>query len=365
MASTVGTSSAARPAIPRPRLWDALNERLALSSLAYPVPDHANSLPYVLGGITFFGFLVLIVSGVFLAQFYHPHPDSAHTSVIYIITQAPFGDLVRSVHFWTANLVTLTVLLHMLRVFVTASYKRPREVNWLVGVGLLAVTLGFVFTGTVLKWDQESVEALGHNIEIGQLLGSWGAWFTNEFTLSVPILTRLFIGHVTMLPAAFTVLIIAHIYLIKQLGISPKAAGDAQSGPPSAGRGPAHFTEHLQKMAGYGFLLLAIVLVLALFAPAPLGNAGVPGAEVTKPPWMFLPIYPLEDVLGIRGLLIGAMTVIFLLVVVPFVDRSPWLSPRRRKWIIVIGALILVALIISGGYAWFSRPEAHLMENVP
>jgi ubiquinol-cytochrome c reductase cytochrome b subunit len=170
---------------------------------------------------------------------------------------------------------------------------------------------------------------------------------------------------VTLLPAAFTVLIIAHIYLIKQLGISPQAAGDATSGPPSSGQGTARFTEHLQKMAGYGFLMLGIVIVLALFAPAPLGNAGLPGAEVTKPPWMFLPIYPLEDVMGVRGILVGAGALFFLLVVVPFVDRSPWLSPRRRKWIIVIGALILVALIISGGYAWFSRPAAHLMENAP
>ncbi len=365
MASTVGTPSAARPAVPRRSLWDALNERLGLAGLAYPVPEHANSLPYVLGGITLFGFLILIVSGVFLAQFYHPHPSSAHNSVIYIITQAPFGDFVRSVHFWAANLVTLTVILHMARVFATASYKRPREVNWLVGVGLLAVTLGFVFTGTVLKWDQEGVEALSHNREIGQLLGSWGAWFTDEFTRSTPILTRLYIGHVTLLPATFAVLIIAHIYLIKQLGISPKAAGDAQSGPASAGRGTSRFTVHLQKMAGYGFLLLAIIIVLALSVPAPLGKAGLPGAEVTKPPWMFLPIYPLEDVLGIRGLLIGAVTIIFLLVIVPFVDRSPWLSPRRRKWVIVAGALILVALIASGGYAWFSRPVAHLMGNVP
>lgn len=179
--------------------WDKVDERLGLSGLAYPVPEHANSLPYVLGGITFFGFLVLIATGVLLAQFYHPHPANAHDSVLYIITQAPFGDFIRSVHFWTANLVVVTALLHLIRVFTTASYKRPREVNWLVGLGLLAVTLDFVFTGTVLKWDQEGVEALAHNREIGELLGLWGVWFTNDLTVSAPLLTRLYLGHITVL----------------------------------------------------------------------------------------------------------------------------------------------------------------------
>jgi len=249
----------------------ALDERLGISSLAYPVPEHANSLPYLLGGITFFGFIILIVSGVLLAQFYNPGPASAHDSVIYTITQAPFGDFIRSVHFWTANLVVITVLLHLVRIFATGSYKRPREANWLVGLGLLAVTLGFVFTGTVLKWDQEGIEALAHNREMGELLGLWGVWFTSEFTRSVPILTRLYLGHVTLLPAAFSLLVITHLYLIKQLGISPRATDEATSGPPAKEQGTSRFTVHLRRMTGYGLLLLALVGALALVWPAPTG----------------------------------------------------------------------------------------------
>src|SRR3989337_1602385 len=83
------------------------------------------------------------------------------------------------------------VLLHMGRVVATGSYKRPREANWLIGLGLLAITLGLVFTGTVLKWDQEGFEALGHNVEIGNLLGAVGVWFSPEFADQVPILVRL------------------------------------------------------------------------------------------------------------------------------------------------------------------------------
>jgi ubiquinol-cytochrome c reductase cytochrome b subunit len=348
--------------VARRKMWrERLLERTALGELAYPVPEHANTLPYVLGGISLFGFLILTASGVWLAQFYHPHPPSAHGSVIYIISQAPLGDLVRSIHFWAANITTLTVLLHMLRVFTTASYKRPREVNWLAGLGLLAVTLGFVFTGSVLKWDQEGFEALAHNREIGELLGSLGGWFSTEFTRSVPLLARLYVAHVTLLPALLVVLVIVHMYLIKMLGISPKATVDSVSGPPTPGAGTSRFSGHLARMLGYGLLLFSVLLILALWVPAPLGKAGLPGAEVTKPLWMFLPLYPLEDVLGVRGLLYGGVALFILLGVVPFVDRSPWLSPSRRKWVIAVGIVILIALIALGGYAWLSRPAAHLM----
>jgi ubiquinol-cytochrome c reductase cytochrome b subunit len=350
-----------QPAYQRSSFWNKLDERLGLSSLAYPVPEHANSLPYLLGGISLFGFIILIVTGVLLAQFYNPNPANAHDSVVYIITQAPFGDFIRGVHFWTANLVVITVLLHLIRIFATGSYKRPREANWLVGLGLLALTLGFVFTGTVLKWDQEGVEALAHNREIGELLGLWGVWFTSEFTRSVPILTRLYLGHVTLLPAAFTLLIIAHIYLIKQLGISPQVTEDATSEPPAKEQGASRFTVHLRRMTGYGLLLLALAGALALIWPAPLGQAGVPGVEVTKPPWLFLPFYPLEDLFGIQGLLLGSIVLFALLALVPFADRSPWLSPRRRRWIIVAGIALLVLLVVLGGYAWLSRPVPHLM----
>ena len=357
--SPVGTDE--RNTSVKARVWRVLDERLGLSGLAYPIPRHANTFSYMLGGITLFGFIILLVTGVLMAQFYNPSPTGAHDSVVYLITQVPFGDFIRSVHFWTANLVMVTVLLHLMRIFYTASYKRPREANWFVGLGLLAVTLGFIFTGTVLKWDQEGVEALAHNLEMGELLGIWGGWFTSEFTRSVPLLTRLYLGHVTLLPAVFTFLIAIHLYLIKQLGISPEVTDEATSGPPSPGTGTSRFTAHLWKMSGYGLLLFALVGVLSLIWPAPLGQAGVPGAEMTKPPWMFLPFYPLEDLFGIRGLL-GASIVLFgLLALVPFVDRSPWLSPRRRRGIIGAGIVLLLVLVALAIYAWLSRPAPHLM----
>lgn len=104
----------------------------------------------------------------------------------------------------------------------TGSYKRPREINWYAGLGLLAITLGLVFSGSVLKFDQEGLEALQHNKEAAGIIGSLGAWFSAEFSRSVPLLTRLFNAHVTILPLLFGLLIAGHIFLIKQHGISPK-----------------------------------------------------------------------------------------------------------------------------------------------
>src|SRR3970040_2253207 len=92
---------------PRSRIGQWLDERLGMRGIASPVPEHANSLPYILGGIPLTGFVILFVTGIYLAQFYHPHPADAHESVIYIITGAPLGDLARSIHFWTAQIVTL------------------------------------------------------------------------------------------------------------------------------------------------------------------------------------------------------------------------------------------------------------------
>ena len=344
---------------PRARLGKWLNERLGLQGLAYAVPEHANSLPYLLGGVTLTGLVILFVTGIYLAQFYHPHPADAHQSVVYIITAVPLGDLVRSIHFWAAQIVTVTVLLHMLRVLFTGAYKRPREINWYVGLGLLAVTLGLVFTGSVLKFDQEGLEALQHNKEAAEVIGALGAWFSAEFSRSVPLLTRLFDGHATILPLLFGLLIAAHVYLIKQHGISPKVAPDAVSRA-TAGEGKARLDVHLRRMAGYGLLVLALAMFLSLIWPAPLGQPGVAGAEATKPWWMFVWLFPAEEAWGARALVIVPLVLGGLLALVPILDRSPYLSPRRRMALSVAAGLILVAIVASGVVAALQPVTAHL-----
>jgi ubiquinol-cytochrome c reductase cytochrome b subunit len=348
------------------RAWEAIDERIGLSGLAYPVPAHANGIGYILGGITFFGFLILAVTGIWLAQFYHPTPSTARESVIYIMNVAPLGDLVRGIHFWVSNIVMATVLLHMGRVFATGSYKRPREANWLIGLGLLAVTLGLIFTGTVLKWDQEGFEALSHNVEIGDFLGAFGFWFSGDFTTSLPIIGRLYMAHIVILPGIGVLLLIAHFLLVKRHGISALAgqADAAVDGGPVPAKGGSTFAAHLVRMAGFGLLMLAVATILTLILPAGLGERPIPGTETTKPPWMFLPFYPFEDWFGLSALL-WVPTILFAgLALVPFVDRSPYRSPARRRLFMAVGAIVAVAAVALVVYALLTVPEAHIQEAV-
>lgn len=349
------------------RTWRWIDERLGLEDLAYPVPAHANNVLYTLGGITAFGIIVLIATGVYLTQYYHPDPTQARQSVEYIITTARLGDFVRSLHFWMANLVTITLFLHALRVFVTGSYRAPRELNWIVGVGLLSAMLGLVFTGTVLKWDQEGWEALQHNQEIGELAGGAGIWFTSEFTTSTPILQRLFIAHVAILPLVLIGLMATHFYLIKHHGIASlpgheerRRSGltDAEAAMRSEGYVP--FTNHLLHIAGWGLLITAVGSFLALAIAAPLGEVIDPGEEKTKPLWMFLPLYPFEDWIGIKALLWLPIAALAGLGAVPFVDRFGS-SSLRRRWILIIAAVLIIAVLAAlAVYAQAETPAAHV-----
>ena len=344
------------------RIWLTIDERLGLSSLAYPVPRHANRLGYILGGITFFGFLILVATGVWLAQFYHPTSATARDSVVYIMNTAPLGDVVRGIHFWVANIVVATVLLHLARIYVTGAYKRPREANWLIGLGLLAITIGLFFSGTVMKWDQEGYEALGHNVEAANLLGALGAWFSPELETSLPILGRLYIGHIVILPAIGTLLLIAHFLLVKHHGISPLPAEHdrmVDEGPMPA-RGGSTFTAHLVRMTGFGLVILAGAAVLSVLIQTPLGDRPIPGIEVSKPPWLFLPFYPFEDWFGLPALLWAPAILFAGLAAVPFLDRSRYRSPARRRLVIAIGVIVAVALVLLVLYAVATPPKAHI-----
>jgi ubiquinol-cytochrome c reductase cytochrome b subunit len=352
----------------RVRKW--IDERLGLEALAYPVPAHANSVLYTLGGITLFGILVLIATGIYLAQFYHADPPEARQSVEYIITTARLGDFVRGLHFWMANLVVITLLLHVLRVFATGAYRAPRELNWIVGVGLLAVTLGLVFTGTVLKWDQEGWEALQHNEEIGNLLGGVGIWFTSDFTTSSPILERLFIAHIAILPVLLIGLVAAHFYLVKYHGISSLPGHDEQREAAKTdtvqamqAEGQVPFTNHVLHIFGWGLLLTALESLLALLFSASLGEVIDPGVEETKPLWMFLPLYPFEDWLGIKALLWLPIAGVVGLAAVPFIDRFGSSSIRRRWILIALAVVVIAALVALAIYAQASTPAEHVEEG--
>jgi len=342
--------------------WEAFDERVGISALKYDVPEHAQGIPYSLGGLSLVSFIILVLTGLYLAQFYSPMPEGARDSVIGILRDVRGGFFARNLHYWAANAMVLTVLLHMLRVLYTGAFKRPREFNWLIGLGLLATVLGFVFTGTVLKWDQEAMEALEHNEEIAGLLGGLGVWFSSEFTKNVPILTRLYVAHVSILPALFVLLFAVHAILIKLHGLAPSAfaSQDATTRRTAGEPSKATFLEHLVVVGLYGLIGFGVLVFLAIAVPAQLGPAPVSGVEVTKPWWMFMPMFAVENWFGISGLFWASGAIFAALAIVPIVDRSPYLNPARRRGVIWAYGLLALLLIGLGIYAKVAPAAVHL-----
>lgn len=341
------------------------DDRLGLSALRYKVPAHANTIWYTLGGITFVGLVVLVITGIWLAQYYSPSPTDARDSVLYIQNVAPFGDVIRGIHVWTAYLVVIMAVLHLIRVVVSASYKIPREINWLVGIGLLGLLLfGGVFTGTVLRWDQESYEALQHNVEIAALFGTIGGFFSQSFTVSVPMLPRLYITHVSIIPLLLLFFLIAHIFLIRHHGISPTAAqadnGEAPGGKLPEEKETSIYTTHVRLMIGYGLVLVGLAGTLGVLFPQAIGAAPNPTLEVTKPPSLFYWMYAFENWFGIRGILYAAITLFGLLALLPLLDRTPLRRLRRRPIIIVLGLALLAAILILSIIVAVAPTASHL-----
>lgn len=325
--------------------------RLGWHGNDYAIPAIANRLPYFLGGVTLCGILVQILTGIYLAQYYNPDPLSAHSSVIYIVEQAWLGDFARSLHLWSANLVLFTVTLHLLWVFWRGSYKKPRELTYWTGVVMLGILFFFFFTGTVLKNDQEAIEALAHNIAAAERAGLPGVLLTPGFTRSVPLLTRLYGMHISILPLALLALLGLHLWLIRTLDIH------THPGEPADG---SNFQVHLRKLTGLGLLFFAFVALLAVFSPAPLLPEGVAGMEITKPPFFFLWIYAIENVLGLTGLVVVPPLIFFLLFLPPLLDRKSSARPGDRKLILIAGFGLILLLFLMAVYAWVAPAQQHL-----
>ena len=342
--------------------WGWLDERLGLSGIRYPVPRHANSLPYTLGGITFVSFLLLVVTGIYLGQFYDPGTvESAHASVVYIIDVPALGELIRSLHFWLAAIFVVTLLLHMVRTFFTGAFKAPREFVWITGVILFALGGAALYTGTVLKADQEALEALAHNNAVADLLGVLGFWFSADFTDNVSQFLRLYIAHVSIVPVLIVAFLAAHLMLIKKHGISPLPWGAAAEVRQRENkRSEVSFSSHLRHIGLWGLILLGISLVLSGLFPAALGPLGVDGIEVTKPPWYFLWLYQPENWVGIDALWVFSAVLVVGLLLVPFLDRSPERDPRRRPFWIGVGVAALIAWIVFTIWGWQTGVVSHV-----
>lgn len=186
-------------------------------------PTHLGFLS-CFGGITFFIFLLQVVTGLLLMIYYVPDTQSAHKSVVAITNDIPFGWAVRGMHFWGANLMVVTVMVHMAKIYFSGIYKAPRELNWVTGVTLFLLTMGFSFTGYLLPWTQLSYWATVISTEAPGAMPVAGP-ITKALMLGGPdisqaTLSRFFTVHVIILPLTTLAFLIGHFVQIRRQGIS-------------------------------------------------------------------------------------------------------------------------------------------------
>jgi quinol-cytochrome oxidoreductase complex cytochrome b subunit len=188
------------------------------------VKRHAVRYTYTfcLGGISFFLFLALTVTGLYLMFFYVPSVSRAYQDIVAIDNSIAFGSLVRNMHRWAAHLMVLTVFLHMIRVFYHGAYKPPREFNWVIGVLMLFCTLWLSFTGYLLPWDQIAFWA----ITVGTQMATYAPLLSRESSLFLlggievgqNTLLRFYVFHVIAFPLIIAILMVVHFWRIRKDG---------------------------------------------------------------------------------------------------------------------------------------------------
>ena len=202
---------------------------------------------HTLGSATLTAFLVQAITGVVLAMYYKPDPDSAYESIQFITNDLTLGWLVRGMHKWGASVFIILMFFHMARVFLFGAYKYPRELNWIIGVLLLAMGMLEGFTGYLLPWDQTAYWAtvVGINLNgTAPVLGPFLAQFlSGGAEIGADTLSKFYALHMLAIPGAIFALIGLHLYLVIRLGVtsppwSPDAAGRdrAEPAPPKGGR---------------------------------------------------------------------------------------------------------------------------------
>jgi len=179
---------------------------------------HAVRMRYTwcMGGLSFFMFLILTISGVFLMFYYRPTPEYAYADIIALREDVPLGMFMRNIHRWAAHAMVACVMLHMARAFYTAAYKGPRRFNWVIGMLLFVLTLGLSFTGYLLPWDQLAYWAVTVGTEMAAFVPLIGDT-VKDMMLGGPVvssatLLRFYVLHVAVLPVALVLVITIHLW---------------------------------------------------------------------------------------------------------------------------------------------------------
>jgi len=345
----------------------------------HPVKVHKNSLrpayTFGLGLISFFLFVILTVSGILLMFYYVPSTTQAYDRMLDLRGSVAFGTLLRNMHRWSAHGMVAVVFMHLCRVFLTGSYKKPREFNWVVGVILFLLTLFMSFTGYLLPWDQLAFWA----ITVGTAIAGYAPVIGKDIqfllmggtSVGQEALLRFYVLHVAVLPAVLTLMIAIHFWRIrKDGGLSRPEDADPKVTLEAMETGSAPKASVLEPKKVYGFqglvrgpltkvgqipdntvfswpnlflaelftfvVTLSAILVLSLLFNAPLEepvNALHP-PNPAKAPWYFLGLQEMVSYSAFWGGIGVPGIFVLLLLGTPYLDRGPkgvgkWFSRDR------------------------------------
>jgi ubiquinol-cytochrome c reductase cytochrome b subunit len=351
-------------------IYGWLDDRLGISSallpiVAHPVPRSINWW-YVLGSATLIAFVVQVITGVALAFSYVPAPNSAYETLEFITHQALFGNVVRGLHYWGSSAMVVLIFAHMVHVFLVGAYKYPREMTWIAGVLLFAMTMAMAFTGQLLRWNQDAywaVAVVAAQVARVPLVGGFIAQVVIAGdTVGQATLTRFYATHVFLIPAAMFLLVGLHLYLVLRHGVSERAEPGRPVDPRTYKQeyerllhtdGMPLWPDYAWKDVFFALVVGGIVLLLAIGLGAPeLGQPADPTLIEAhpKPDWYFLWYFALlsyvppalETVFMVGFPLLLGVLLLILPLVAPTGERSPW----RRPWAVGIAGFSTLAILV-------------------
>ncbi len=309
---------------------------------------------FTLGMVLLFGLVLQLATGIALALYYAPTPDHAWTSVRYIMSDVRLGWLIRGLHFWGATLMVVAAALHLVRVVITGSYRKPRQTNWVIGLALLMVILFFAMSGYLLPWDQRGYWATVVRVGIAGLTPFMGEFAKNMMRggpdIGALTLMRWYTLHVMVLPLAAIVLVTAHMYFRFRDGLSGPAR-------PAKGHGHSYFPTHVSREMTAIIVAFIVLVLLAIKGMPALEPQADPTASdyIPRPEWyfaglfQFVKLFPGKwEVVGALFLPGAAMTALILL---PWLDRgrTRGFADRRPVLALFVAFFLTVATLTTVG----------------